>query len=665
MTIDIRKDGALIDGFKPEYYWCLGGCCSGDTPTPPEPPTPDTGTVISSITIVVADVITDSGKASAIFLPTSADTLLVYSSSDENLATIDRVTGEITVNESGYVTFCVEDLYSGLKDCKLVEVIKREEPGPDTGDTGITSITIIVADEITDSGFASAVFEPSYEETSLYYTSSDPSYATINPATGEITVLKDGVVEFCVEDLLSGLQDCKEVTVKKTVEPGPEPPTPDTGFTGCTSEYRIKAVYNVTSTTEYTILYDAITPLVENGKTVTYRNWVTKVELEDGTDITSSIVERRDSVSGANHKCYRFNRNGKTTLYLTTNLTKLRASFYHTPDLVSVEIPCNIDVIGTATFEGCNSLKDIIIYSDETQIIADIITLPQTELTSFTFTGIVERRSLSSDEIKEAYGNLINTSNNKRLYTFEETLYNASGIEKICGPSATDDNKLLIADDGTLVAAVTKGLVECVIPSGVTRIGSLAFFGCSTLQRVVIPDTVESIGWSAFSGCTSLNNVVIPDSVKDIAEDAFAYCKSLTRITLGNNIQNIAYRCFNNCSSLASITIPDSVTGFGITLEELVRANIPHPVVQEVFNNCTGLESVVFGSGITEIADSFGNCSSLVSITCKSVTAPVLGQYTLNGIRDNNGTLYYPEGSDYSTWLNKLTTWTGQEINNI
>ena len=662
MTIDIRKDGALIDGFKPEYYWCLGGCCSGDTPTPPEPPGPDTGTVISSITIVVADVITDSGKASAIYLPTSADILLVYSSSDENLATIDRNTGEITVNESGYVTFCVQDLYSGLEDCKLVEVIKREEPGPDTG---ITGITIIVADEITDSGFASAIFEPSYEETSLYYTSSDPSYAAINPLTGEITVYQDGVVIFCVKDLLSGLQDCKEVNVKKSVEPGPEPPGPDTGTTGCTDEYRIKVVYDVKTTTGYTILCNDITSYYFNGAPVIYKNWVSKFELEDGTDITSMVKEEYIYETKSKHLCYNFNRTGEVVLYLTTSLSHLGYSFYHTPDLVSVEIPCNIDIIGTGTFESCNSLKDIVVYSYDTQIIGDIITLPQTGFTSFTFTGIVERRSLTSDEIKEAYGDMKNTGNNKRFYTFEQMLCYASGIEKIYGPSATNDNKLLIADDGTLVAAVTKGLVECDIPSGVTRIGTMAFQDCTTLERVTIPDTVESIGWGAFSGCTSLHNVVIPDSVEDIAEDAFAYCTSLTGITLGNNIRNIAHRCFNGCSSLVSITIPDSVTGFGITMEELVPVNRHNPEVQQVFDGCIGLGSAVLGSGITQIADSFSDCSSFVSITCKSETAPVLSQYALNGIRNNNGILYYPEGSDYSSWLNKLTTWTGQEINDI
>jgi hypothetical protein len=46
-----------------------------------------------------------------------------------------------------------------------------------------------------------------------------------------------------------------------------------------------------------------------------------------------------------------------------------------------------------------------------------------------------------------------------------------------------------------------------VIGDSVTSIGSLAFFGCDSLESVVIPDSVTSIGYEAFSWCTSLRDV--------------------------------------------------------------------------------------------------------------------------------------------------------------
>lgn len=224
MTIEIREESALIEGFKPGYYGC--DCChKDDCGCPDTGDTPDTGSsFISWIEIIVANRITDNGQASARYSPTTAETELVYSSSDESLATIDPHTGEITVIQDGVVTFCVKDLLSGLEDCEEVNVYKSVEP--DTGTTGITAITIVVADTITDSGQASAVFSPATADTSLYYSSSDDSIAEIDPDTGEITVIQTGVVTFCVEDLYTGLEDCKVVNVIKT-----EPEPPETGIT--------------------------------------------------------------------------------------------------------------------------------------------------------------------------------------------------------------------------------------------------------------------------------------------------------------------------------------------------------------------------------------------------------------------------------------------------
>ena len=49
--------------------------------------------------------------------------------------------------------------------------------------------------------------------------------------------------------------------------------------------------------------------------------------------------------------------------------------------------------------------------------------------------------------------------------------------------------------------------------SGVTRIGSQAFYGCSGLTEVTIPAGVTSIESRAFHKCSGLKKVVIPDSV--------------------------------------------------------------------------------------------------------------------------------------------------------
>lgn len=51
-------------------------------------------------------------------------------------------------------------------------------------------------------------------------------------------------------------------------------------------------------------------------------------------------------------------------------------------------------------------------------------------------------------------------------------------------------------------------LRSVILPQGVTKIGSQAFFGCRRLERIVIPASVEEIGEGAFNGCTLLREVV-------------------------------------------------------------------------------------------------------------------------------------------------------------
>lgn len=88
------------------------------------------------------------------------------------------------------------------------------------------------------------------------------------------------------------------------------------------------------------------------------------------------------------------------------------------------------------------------------------------------------------------------------------------------------------------------------------------------------------------------------------------------------------------------------------------------------FSGCTSLQKVTFGSGLTSVGVSTGiikqsiftGCTSLNSITCLAPTAPTLLTKSIQGVENNNGTLYIPQGSDYSTWKSILTTWTIQYI---
>ena len=93
-------------------------------------------------------------------------------------------------------------------------------------------------------------------------------------------------------------------------------------------------------------------------------------------------------------------------------------------------------------------------------------------------------------------------------------------------PSIIEYKPDVIWSKGTVSTEVT----SVKIPSGVTSIGSDAFYNCTSLTRVTIPSGVTSIADSAFGTCTSLASITIPDSVTNIGDMAFMECTNLANI---------------------------------------------------------------------------------------------------------------------------------------
>ncbi len=168
----------------------------------------------------------------------------------------------------------------------------------------------------------------------------------------------------------------------------------------------------------------------------------------------------------------------------------------------------------------------------------------------------------------------------------------SDGTLTISGEGAMDDGQPGWYGNRSLVKSI-------VIEDGVTRIGTCAFEGCTSLTSIAIPDSVETIGFAAFRYCDDLQSIIIPDSVKSIEGYAFVECLSLESVSLSNSITEIGDLAFYNCWKLKSITIPESVKSIG----------------NSAFAICTSITSVTIPDAVESIGDgAFHSCTALTEI---------------------------------------------------
>jgi hypothetical protein len=190
---------------------------------------------------------------------------------------------------------------------------------------------------------------------------------------------------------------------------------------------------------------------------------------------------------------------------------------------------------------------------------------------------------------------------------------------------------------------------------------------CSNLSSITIPDSVTTIETYACYNNEKAETLYLGASVNSIADYALSQCYGLKSITVSSS--NTKYDSREDCNAIVltssneimvacqNTVILDSVTRLGkyayrgiLSGEFVVPDQITY-IGSYCFSSNSKLTSLVIGSGVTYIDDSFVSyASNLKSITCKATTAPLVSSNFARNIA-SNGVLYYPCGSDYSQWL--------------
>ena len=146
-------------------------------------------------------------------------------------------------------------------------------------------------------------------------------------------------------------------------------------------------------------------------------------------------------------------------------------------------------------------------------------------------------------------------------------------------PFYNDDIKTIVIESGvTSIGSYAfyncKSLESVTIGEGVKNIGDCAFRDCISLESVTISKGVINIGDHAFSGCSSIESIIIPDSVTSLNYGAFYDCISLKSVTIGNGVESISSHAFSGCSSLENIRILNKnvdISNFSISTNAVIH----------------------------------------------------------------------------------------------
>ena len=291
-------------------------------------------------------------------------------------------------------------------------------------------------------------------------------------------------------------------------------------------------------------------------------------------------------------------------------------------------IPDDVTRIGDNAFEGCSGLTTITIPAGVTSI-SDYAFNDCYSLTTITIPASVTNIGVEAFSYCSNIATMTVEANNK--------VYD----------SRNSCNAIIEQESNTLIA----GCKNTIIPDDVTRIGDFAFRGCSGLTTVTIGSGVTYIGSDAFYECTNVEIVYCNANPEELTweenccddfksdgstiiqvADAAPWIAKFTGKVNGTFIDT-SYVPFtwNYDADTKTLTFSGTVIpsyddsderpwkDYVSEVEKIVISDDVTSIGDVAFLGCTGLTTVTIPAGVTYIGkDAFYDCTAVTDVHCNA-----------------------------------------------
>ena len=309
---------------------------------------------------------------------------------------------------------------------------------------------------------------------------------------------------------------------------------------------------------------------------------------------------------------------GKDAFYYCSNLSEIELpdsvislgeyAFALCKNLIEVTLPDNLIVLKKNTFYECSALSNIVI-SENLETIENyafsgcykltVINIPKNVI-SIGNSAFYDCRNLTAINVD---------SQNSAYSSVDGVLYDKSQTVLICYPVKKSGEIAMqsgITEIGSY-AFFGNGMTQIIIPASVTIIGDYAFSGCGDLTGVYFESgsMLIDLGEGAFEGCLNLTGIILPSGVTELSSNLFAYCENMLYVGFNGicYLEIISDTAFYGCYNLFAFRIPETVTSIG----------------NDAFGECYSIADITIPSAVMYVgANAFSGWSSEQTIRVSS-----------------------------------------------